>query len=61
MNRKGFSITGVIFFFLFIFGAATYFSGVYQSLISMNIGDPVFFQIIGTVMVLLAVLALTKI
>lgn len=60
MNQRGISIIGFILFWVFLIGAGAYFSGVYQALVGLNIGDSIFFQIIGIMFLVLAGLAITR-
>ena len=60
MNQRGITINGFVFFSLFLIGLGAYFSGVYQALIDLNIGDPIFFQILGVGFLLLAILAIYR-
>lgn len=56
-QRGDFSIETLFIVFLLLIVGATYFSGVYQALVETG-GDPIFYQIIGTGIILLAFLGL---
>jgi len=61
MNQRGISIMGFILFVMFLLGVGVYFSGgIYSSLVGLGIGDPIFFQILGMGMLVLALVSLTR-
>ena len=61
MNSKGISFMNLLLFFLFLLATGVYFGGIYQPLVNLNIGDSIFFQILGTSFFVLAVLSLVNV
>lgn len=60
MNQKGFTLTDIFVIFGLMLGSGLYFAGAFQPLVSLGIGDPLFFVIIGGGFLIIAVMGIIK-